>query len=41
MSVWMGDIGSDPREYEVEPIDVPISVPEPVTVPAEPIGVPA
>jgi hypothetical protein len=31
----MGDIGADPREYEVEPIEEPISVPEPA--PREPV----
>lgn len=28
----MGDIGSDPREYEYEPLTAP-AVPEPVSVP--------
>jgi hypothetical protein len=32
----MGDIGTDPREYEFEPIEAPISVPEPIRVPSTP-----
>ena len=35
----MGDIGPNPREYEYEPLTAP-SVPEPITVPAEPAHVP-
>jgi hypothetical protein len=41
MNPYMGDIGDDQKEYEFEPIDVPIEIPEPVTVPSEPVGVPA
>ena len=31
MSITAGDIGDDPREYEVEPIETPepVEVPEP------------
>lgn len=28
----MGDIGEDPKEYEVEPLEAP-AVPEPIRVP--------
>lgn len=35
-----GDIGSDPREYEVEPLELPAEIPAPVTAP-EPEKVPA
>lgn len=37
----MGDIGDNPREYEVEPLTAP-SVPEPIQTPApaEPARVP-
>lgn len=34
----MGDIGANPREVEFEPIDIPISIPEPA--PASPVEVP-
>ena len=37
----MGDIGANPREVEFEPIEAPVSIPEPVQVPvpapAEPV----
>ena len=39
MTVWCGDIGADPREFEFEPISEPASVPEPVRAP-EPVRVP-
>lgn len=32
----MGDIGTNPREVEFEPLEVPSSVPEPEKAPAEP-----
>lgn len=35
----MGDIGDNPREYEVEPLTEPATVP--ATVPAQPEPVPA
>lgn len=35
-TVWAGDIGADPYEIEFEPLEQPISVPEPVRVPTAP-----
>jgi hypothetical protein len=37
----MGDIGDNPREIEFEPIEAPISVPEPAAPTPEKVPVPA
>jgi hypothetical protein len=36
-----GDIGENPREIELEPIEIPIHTPLPAPVPVEPEKVPA
>jgi hypothetical protein len=33
----MGDIGKPLKHIELEPVEAPLSVPEPQTVPAEPV----
>ena len=33
----MGDIGKPLKHIELEPVEAPLSVPEPQTVPSEPV----
>lgn len=42
MTIYCGDIGSEPRTYEFEPLEEPASRPAsvPPPVPAEPVRVP-